>query len=307
MAESATAARPAAPTQTPYMQRAIYHSAENGFSFKWPAVPARQFLRERDLAVDPTTPTGEIPLDTSDALETGYLATTPTLLCRYLKIRAGEEWCTRYVASGEIFYVMQGAGRSSNGGDTVEWVAGDVFCFPGGGESVHHALARDALLFCVTNEPLLAFERLRAPGPGSAVVHTAHWTAAEIDRRFEAVWQRPMTPETTGYSVQFTSQALRPGTNTIPSVNTAINTVAPGGEQRAHRHNGVAVTLAIQGEGGHSMIDGQRIDWSTGAAQITPAALLHSHHNRGTQRLRSFVIQDEGLHMYTRTPGFSFG
>jgi gentisate 1,2-dioxygenase len=66
------------------------------------------------------------------------------------------------------------------------------------------------------------------------------------------------------------------------------------------------VTLAIQGEGIHSMIDGRRVDWSTGAAQITPATLLHSHHSRGTQRMRSFVIQDEGLHHYTRTPGFSF-
>jgi gentisate 1,2-dioxygenase len=288
------------------MQRAIYHSAENGFSFKWPAVPARQFLRERDLAFDPATPSGEIPLDTSDVLQTAYLATTPTLLCRYLRIRAGEEWRTRYVASGEIFYVMQGAGHSSNGADAVEWVAGDVFCFPGGGESVHRAAVGDALLFCVTNEPLLAFERLGAPGPGEAVVQTAHWTGAEIERRFQTVWQRPLTPETTGYSVQFTSQALQPSTNTIPSINTAINTVAPGREQRAHRHNGVAVTLAIQGEGVHSMIDGQRIDWSTGAAQITPATQLHSHHNRGTQRARSFVIQDEGLHMYTRTPGFSF-
>ena len=63
---------------------------------------------------------------------------------------------------------------------------------------------------------------------------------------------------------------------------------------------------AIQGEGIHSVIDGQRVDWSTGAAQITPATLLHSHHSRGTQRMRSFVIQDEGLHHYTRTPGFSF-
>jgi gentisate 1,2-dioxygenase len=306
MTEAETAARPQATAQTPYMQRAIYHSAENGFSFKWPAVPARQFLRERDLAFDPATPTGEIPLDASDALETGYLVTTPTLLCRYLKIRAGEELRTRYVASGEIFYVMHGTGRSSNGADAVEWVTGDVFCFPGGGESVHRAAARDALLFCVTNEPLLAFERLRAPAPGAAVVQTVHWTAAEIDRRFETVWQRPMTAETTGYSVQFTSQALQPSTNTIPSINTAINTVAPGREQRAHRHNGVAVTLAIQGEGVHSMIEGQRIDWSTGAAQITPATLLHSHHNHGTQRARSFVIQDEGLHMYTRTPGFSF-
>ena len=305
-----TAAAARAPVHTddltPSMRRAIYHSAENGFSFRWPAVPARQFLRERDLAFDAATPSGEIVLDTSDVLRTPYPATTPTLLCRYLKLRAGEGWRTRHVASGEIFYVMSGDGESSDGEDAIAWSPGDVFCFPGGAEISHRAADRDALLFFVTNEPLLAFERLQAPAPGRAVVQATHWTAAEIERRFEIVWQRPLTADTTGYSVQFTSQALQPSTNTIPSVNTAINTCAAGRDQRAHRHNGVAVTLAIQGEGVHSMIDGQRVDWSPGAAQITPAAALHSHHNRGSQRMRSFVIQDEGLHMYTRTPGFSF-
>ena len=54
------------------------------------------------------------------------------------------------------------------------------------------------------------------------------------------------------------------------------------------------------------MIEDQRIDWSTGAAQITPPAELHAHHNRGTGRMMSLVVQDEGLHYYTRTPGFSW-
>ena len=54
------------------------------------------------------------------------------------------------------------------------------------------------------------------------------------------------------------------------------------------------------------MIDGERVDWISGVAQITPATKLHSHHNRGEKRMRSLVIQDEGLHVYTRTPGFSF-
>ncbi len=58
-------------------------------------------------------------------------------------------------------------------------------------------------------------------------------------------------------------------------------------------------------DGIHSTIDGQRVVWSTGAAQITPATLPHSHHSRGGKRMRSFVIQDKGLHFYTRTPGFS--
>lgn len=292
--------------QTRFTERARYHIADNGFDFRWPEVPIRQFLRERDAAFDTATGTAQIALDSSDALGTSYAATTPTILCRYLRIADGDALRTNYNASGEIFYVISGCGESVNGADTVRWVAGDAFCFPGGAQTVHRAGDVDSVLFCVTNEPLLAFERLRAPKPGEAVVQTTHWPAAVIDAHFQKVWQRPPTPETTGYSIQFTSAALAPSINTIPSVNCSINTLAAGSDQRAHRHNGVAVTLAIEGEGIHSMIGGKRVDWSTGAAQITPATLLHSHHARGNKRMRSFVIQDEGLHFYTRTPGFSF-
>jgi len=89
-------------------------------------------------------------------------------------------------------------------------------------------------------------------------------------------------------------------------MNVAINTLEPGKDQRPHRHNGAAITLAIEGAGTHSMIENERIDWVTGAAQITPATELLSHHNRGDRRMESIVVQDEGLHFYTRTTGFSW-
>jgi gentisate 1,2-dioxygenase len=281
-------------------------TSENGFEFTFPPVPVRQFLSERDRAFDPKSPSGVIALDSSDALGTAYPATTPTLLCRYLKFRAGEQLRAKFVASGEVYYVMSGRGESRNGADTIEWGEGDVFCLPGGGETAHLAGDKDCLLFCVTNEPLLAFERLRAPLPGQAAFEATHWPADEIERQFQEVYDRPDSANTTGHSVQFSTAAMAPTNITIPTINCAINTLRAGGDQRPHRHNGVAVTLAIQGEGIYSVIGGQRVDWSTGAAQITPATQLHSHHNRGTKRMRSFVIQDEGLHHYTRTPGFSF-
>ena len=62
----------------------------------------------------------------------------------------------------------------------------------------------------------------------------------------------------------------------------------------------------VIGEGVHSMIEDERVDWAEGAAQVTPAAELHSHHNRGDKRMVSLVVQDEGLHFYARTPGFSW-
>ena len=292
--------------ETPYAQRAQYHDPENAFLFKWSPVPRRQFLAERDRAMDPATGTAEILLDSSDALEIGYPATTPMILCRYLRIASGERIDCRYRASGEIYYVMSGTGESGNGDDRLDWGAGDLFCFPGGGTTSHVVADDDALLFAITNEPQLAFERLEPPKPGAAVLQTVHFPAAEIARRFEAIYARPKTEKESGRAILLSTEAVGECTNLLPSINVAINTLEPGGDQRPHRHNGVAVTLALQGERVHSMIEDEKIDWSVGAAQITPPAELHAHHNRGSDRMISLVVQDEGLHYYTRTPGFSW-
>ena len=291
---------------TPYARRARYFSDDNGFTFRWSPVPVTQFLAERDLAFKPNTPTAMIPLDISDALGTPFPATTPALLLRYIKIRAGEELRASLNASGEIYYVISGNGESRNGADSIAWGAGDMFLFGGGRETVHRAVGGDCLLYLGTDEPLLAYGGLRAPEPGQARVQTTHWPAAEIERRLEREWDRPITSASTGRFVQFSSAALAPSNNTLPFIIVGLNTVVAGGDQRAHRHNGVAVTLALQGDGVHSMIDGQRVDWSTGAVQITPPTTLHSHHNRGVERMRALIFQDEALHYYTRTPGFSF-
>ncbi|HYJ17916.1 MAG TPA: cupin domain-containing protein [Burkholderiales bacterium] len=286
-------------------QRARYCTSENPFTFGYPAVPARQFLAERDRAFDASTPTSTIALDASDALATAYMATTPTLLCRYFRIRAGEELHTAFLASSEVFYVMHGSGESRNQGESIAWGTGDVLCFPSG-ETLHRA-QKDSMLFGVSDEPLLSFEGLRPPPADKPAVRATHWPAVEIEKVFQGVYTRPRTIRTTGCSVMFSCHDFAPGYHTTPLINTAINTLEAGGDQRPHRHNGAAITLAIQGEGIHSMIEDTRVDWSDGAAQITPASLLHSHHNRSDRRMRSFVIQDEGLHYYTRTPGFSFG
>ncbi len=304
---NATAVRTNVDLESPGASRARYHTSENPFTFSYAPVPARQFLAERNRAFDAATPTGTIALDAASDIGTRYPATTPTLLCRYLKIRAGEQLRMTFVASGAIYYVMAGAGESRGAVDSIAWGAGDVFCFPGGVETTHRAGTQDGLLFVATDEPLLAFMGLSPPGLNESVVETVHWPADEIERHFADVYRRTITANTTGCSVMFSTKVQAPGYQTIPSINVAINTLAAGADQRPHRHNGVAVTLALQGEGIHSMIEDQRINWSTGAAQITPATLLHSHHNRGTKRMRSLVIQDEGLHHYTRTPGFSFG
>ena len=56
----------------------------------------------------------------------------------------------------------------------------------------------------------------------------------------------------------------------------------------------------------NSIIDYEKIYWEEGVVFITLRTELHSHHNRGSKRMMSFVVQDEGLHFYLRTTGFSW-
>ena len=285
--------------------RAHFYDPENFFDFQLPAVPRRQFLAERDQAFATDTATSEILLDISETLGTTYPVTTPLLLARYLRIRSGENMTLTRRASAEVLYVLRGHGLSKGFGEVISWVAGDALCFPGGDEIIHSA-TDDAVLFGVCNEPLLAFEDLEPPHGGHVQVLPTHWRKSEMDVRFEKIFKRPDSEQASGRALQLATESMAPTRQPIPSMNVAINTLEPGKDQRPHRHNGAAITLAIEGAGTHSMIENERIDWVTGAAQITPATELHSHHNRGDRRMESLVVQDEGLHFYTRTTGFSW-
>ncbi len=286
-------------------ERAIWNTPENAFDWSWPKVPRHQFLSEKEKAYDFNGDSLLIPLDISNVLKTSYMATTPSILARYIKINSKKNLSHILSTSGEIYYVLEGKGFSKNENEMIEWSKGDVFCFPGGKETEHSSIADNSILFLVTNEPLLNFEQL-SPSYNNSNILPSHWPHEKTASFLEERYKRPKTKETSGVAVLFSTEETLPSRNTIPSINTSINTLEAGGDQRPHRHNGVAITLAIEGEKVYSMIEDQKIDWKNGVAQITPAAELHSHHNRGSKRMISFVVQDEGLHWYLRTTGFSW-
>jgi hypothetical protein len=62
--------------ETPYTQRARYHTSADGFNVKHPGVPAHLFVGERDRAFDTRSPTSLIPLDVSARMDLAYPATT---------------------------------------------------------------------------------------------------------------------------------------------------------------------------------------------------------------------------------------
>jgi gentisate 1,2-dioxygenase len=287
-------------------RRALYYSSADGFNIKRPPVLARTFTAERDAVLDAAAPTGLVALDQRAELGVDFAATTPLLLARYARIRAGEKLATRFPCSGEIHYVIAGDGETLVGAEAIAWQTGDAFCLPGGLDVVHVARGGDAVLWSVTNEPQLAFERVQAPAAGAAAIAPVHYPAADIRRQLDAIHRLPPAQTLTGKAVTLGQRALERDRTCLPSLTLAMNSLLPGESQRPHRHNAIAVTLIVEGARCHSVVDGQRLSWERHATMITPPGASHSHHNAGDALALFLIVQDGGLHYHTRTMGFAY-
>lgn len=305
--EPAKLATPAA--ETAYTARARYFNSGNAFGIKYPPVPRHAFVAERDHAFAPDTPTGLIDLDLSAALELRFPATTPLILARYARIRAGESLTTAFRASGEACYVIQGAGRTRDGDGEMCWQAGDAFFLPGGQSWTHtaDAVGGDTVLWIVTDEPQLAFQGVEATLPsGPKAGGPVHYPGGRIEAELEALYASPDAENMPGFAVVFSTDWMEAKRNVHPTMTYAMNSLPPGREQRAHHHNSVAVTLCVRGEGGYSVTSGKRMDWSQHLVFVTPPGETHAHFNAGAEQARFLIVQDGGLHYHCRTMNFDY-
>jgi gentisate 1,2-dioxygenase len=292
---------------TAAQRRARFFNSGNAFNLKLPAVPRARFDGARDAAFADDAETGPYPMDQSAAIGCRFPATTPLVLARYLRLAQGDTLRTTFRASGEVHYVIAGYGETRLGDEVIAWGPGDVMVLPGGHAVVHRAGPdEDAALWTVTNEPALAFEHLNPPSPGAAAIDPVHYTADEIERQVAVLQAMPMAADQAGVALIFSAERTADSRNAMPSLTLALNTLAPGQGQRAHRHNAAAITLCIDGEGCFSMIDGERIDWSPFATMVTPPGEVHSHHNGGDRLARFLIVQDGGWYYHARTMGFAF-
>lgn len=299
------AQHPTAPL-TPAQRRGRFFNSGNAFNVQLPPVPDKAFVDEPTRALDPDAPTGMILCDISDELACPFPATSPLVLAGYARIRAGETLTTNPRASGVIAYVIQGNGETQCGDETIAWNSGDLMLFPGGDAQDHKAGDGDAVLWIVSNEPQVAFEGLQPPSQGEAPTAVVHFTADDIDAQIDYLYDNAEEGELPGYAVVFSSEQQENSRNVLPTLTLAMNSLPGGTMQRPHRHNSVAVSLVIDGEGCYSMIDGNRKDWAPWATTITPPVAVHSHHNGGNRRARFLIVQDGGFYYHTRAMGFEF-
>ena len=296
----------AASPATAAQARALYFNTGNAFNQKLAEVPDQSFTDEPARALNPDNPTGLIACDRSQELGTAYPATTPLVLVRYARIRAGESLQAEFVASGVVVYVMVGSGTTVCGKEQISWQPGDIFVLPGNVSHLHSASANDAVLWIVTNEPQLAFEHLRGPAEGDAPTELVHFPAQEIERQVDLLYKVGRGNDIAGSALILSSTLQEASRSVLPTLMVAMNSLPPGGSQRSHRHNSIAVSLVIEGEQCHSMVDGRRKDWSQWATTVTPPTAAHSHSNGGDKWAKFLIIQDGGIYNYTRALGFEF-
>ncbi|MGD9882495.1 hypothetical protein [Reyranella sp.] len=296
-----------------HAERARYVPVEQGFNIARPALEPQAFVAEAARAFATGTPTGFIVLDLSSVLGTGQPATTPFMLARYARIRRGETLSCRLAASGEIWAVLQGSGMLARAAERLSWQSGDMLALPGGVASTWRA-SDDAVLWLVTDEPMLAFLGVRSEAAEHAPIETTLYRRDAIARELRALYRRPMAPDTPGRALFMASaRAERQGT-CLPAMTLTLNAVRPGEAQRPHRHNAAALVLALREARCASTIGGQRFPWTENVTLLTPAGAPHDHRNApridGEVEDRdialALIVQDGGLYYHGRTMGFSF-
>lgn len=291
---------------TALAKRGRFISVEEGFNISRPALGPRGFDAERDRALDPATPSGWLPLDLSGILQTPYPATSPLLLAKYGRIRAGERLVERPAASAQILYVIRGAGRTRHGDLAIDWERGDLLCLPGGVETAHEAGAEDCVLYAVTDEPMLAFASVDPAPPERAPIEPVRYPRTAIEAELDRLANRDLAPDTPGRALFLTSERMEARRTCTPSLTLTLNLVLPGEAQPPHKHNAAAIVFITRGGSCRSVIDGCEFPWTENSVLLTPPNAVHSHDNGGDRASVALIVQDGGLHYHCRTMGFSF-
>jgi gentisate 1,2-dioxygenase len=244
-----------------------------------------------------------IPFDLSANLQTRYAATTPNLYAGYLRICAGEQLQTDFVAASQMYFVISGAGSTEMDFGTIFWKAGDLFTLPTIKSALHQASA-DTVLFWVNDAPLM---RYLGVTPTEQRFEPVLYTQERITEELNKV--RAMGEDRNRVGILLSNPHF-PSTMTLTHTLWSLYNILPKGVvQKPHRHNSIAIDHCVSaGEDTYTLIgkdvdtDGNIVNpikamWVPGATFITPPGWWHSHHNHSGQDAIVLPIQDAGLVM----------
>jgi len=255
-----------------------------------------------------------IELDLSQLIGTDYVATTPSLLANYVRICEGDKIETSARSTSEVFYVMRGAGQTETANGVIEWKQGDAFTLPTNDGAIHTA-TEDTALYWVHDAPLLKYMGVVPMMPRfKAAYYSQEYMQGEVDRIREEC-QREGRNRNGIILGNVASEKTKTMTHTMWSL---YNLLPAGDVQKPHRHNSVAIDLAVYaGPETYTMIakdvdeNGELINpvkamWAPNSVFVTPPGWWHSHHNHSDEDAYVFPVQDAGLQTYLRTLDIQF-
>jgi len=281
-----------------------------------PAIPALAFPASLHLSGESRV----VHLDLSGALgHTAGPATSPNLLASFLRIKGGESVSTSANATSNAFYVIRGAGSSSSAHGEVQWSQGDLFVLPATTGEVRHASTADAdsSLYAISDEPLLRYLGVTA---SERRFEPTLYTNVILRAAVEAIRHQPGAEHRNRMDVLLANETTIGETKTLTHVLWALLNVLPAKtKQPPHRHNSVALDLAISAAPGlvYTLAgpeldeegwvrDPVRLDWNAGAMFVTPPGWWHSHHNESEEEAWVLPMQDAGLYTRQRTLDIRF-
>lgn len=83
-------------------------------------------------------------------------STLPTMTCRLSRVKSGWETARSRRTANVVYHVVAGSGTSVVGETELRWKTGDLFVVPGWTWQRHRAENGDAILFSMSDEPILS-------------------------------------------------------------------------------------------------------------------------------------------------------
>lgn len=273
-----------------------------------------------------TGPTRIIPFDISDFLDIDFCAcTSPNLLASFVRIGVGDAIDTRANATSQAFYVIRGSGTTvSEEHGTIQWNKGDVFVVPITQKSMVHTCSATtahgaAALYWIHDAPLLSYLGVK-PDPDNRKFEPTLHKHEELIQHVEEIKHSSKGHSTNRLGVLL-GNARCEQTKTLTHVLwSLLNSIPAQTVQRPHRHNSVALDLAVSVQPGAMVytlmgkeidsmgfiVDPIRCDWEEGSVFVTPPGWWHSHHNESDSVAWVLPMQDAGLYTHQRTLDIRF-
>ena len=261
-----------------------------------------------------------IPFELNGVLEIDPECTSPNLMASFVRVCVGDSIHTKANATSQAFYVIRGEGSTLSAHGEISWSTGDLFVVPvTKGDLIHHCASAEAhggaALYWVHDEPLMAY---LGATPTTAKFEPTIYKRERMIEKVEDITHASVDGTPNRLGILLGNKACEQ-TKTLTHVLWSLLNSIPGHSvQRAHRHNSVALDLAVSAganvytlmgkevDADGNIIDPIRCDWTPGGVFVTPPGWWHSHHNESNDTAWVLPMQDAGLYTYQRTLDIRF-